>query len=641
RNEVKKGETLYYLSKKYKISESEILFYNPGARDLKTGSVIYIPRPAGYKEEDQSTDEIDFKDTEVVTDFSGASFAHTIVSGETLWGISRKYGVTEEELIALNPILESDFPAGVTIRVPLKKVTTERAMPVNEEAFINHTVQSGETLYGLSVRYKISIPDIKRFNPSLENRNLVSGETILIPRKPDEEIIAFMKEISDDSVRTEEPLFESDYYEIRLPDKIPDNCRKTDIAFSSGKVYNIALFLPLFIDANDNLNSEFILPEIYEDSLMQDLGFETDTLIESEQPRRKFHGFYGESENFLQFYEGVLLAVDSMQRAGMNIRLKVFDTQRSTSAVRRHIHSKGFLETDLIIGPVFPEIQADVSAFASKNRIPVISPLSSHSDHLNSNPYYYQVNPAKDFLILKTAELVAEEFFNSNFIVFNIGNRTDNSGEGVPALIRERLINSGYWGQPDGFSYNTYNFDSEGPFGFSRILSKDKENVIFIPSQDEGDISVALSNIDNLSKDYSITLIGFNWYQQYKSIELDRYHNLQLHYIAPYWVDFKNPETVRFYQKFKDNFYTEPGNFGMQGYDVTFYFLNALRLYGNDFNDCLPFLPAELIQGDYRFEKVSRFGGFMNQGASIIVYQKDYDVVRKRVIGHYNLVQNP
>jgi hypothetical protein len=40
-----------------------------------------------------------------------------------------------------------------------------------------------------------------------------------------------------------------------------------------------------------------------------------------------------------------------------------------------------------------------------------------------------------------------------------------------------------------------------------------------------------------------------------------------------------------------------------------------------------------LLQGNYYFDKVSAFGGYMNKGVSVISYERDYDVVRKRVVG--------
>jgi len=375
------------------------------------------------------------------------------------------------------------------------------------------------------------------------------------------------------------------------------------------------------------------------DTLMAgNLGIERDTIIEKELTKEMFHGFYRNSENFLQFYEGVLLAVDSMQKEGMQIRLKVFDTQQNPDSIRKFIHSEDFLRTDLIIGPVYPAVQNEVAGIAAKNRIHMVSPLAAQSHGLNSNPYLYQINPSRDFLAIKTAELLAEEFFNSNFIVFNTGTN-DPLGQRVTEMAREKFLQTGYWGQNAGVNFSVYDFDKEGPFGFSRILSHEKENVVFIPSLNEGELSVALSNINNLSDDFSITLIGFNRYNQFNSIDINFFHNLKLHFIDPYWIDYESAATIRFIQQFKDHFNTEPNNFGIQGYDVAFYFLNALKNHGKDFEQCLPYMKTNLIQGNYQFEKVSPFGGYMNQGVSVISYNRNYEVVRKRVIGHYRFAQ--
>ncbi len=335
-----------------------------------------------------------------------------------------------------------------------------------------------------------------------------------------------------------------------------------------------------------------------------------------------------------------LLAIDSMQRTGMNIQLKVFDTQQNADSVRKAIYSDDFLENDLIIGPVYPNVQADVAALAAKNRIPVVSPLSAQSNVVKQNPYYYQVNPDRDYLAVKTAELISEEYFNSNFIIFRTSNYTGTENGKLVNLIQEKFYNSGYMGSASGVNFRIYDFEHDGPFGLRRILSREKENVIFIPSSAEGELSIGISNINNLADEYSITLIGTSRFPGYESIQLDYFHNLKLEYISPYWADYKKPSTINFIEKFKSNFYTEPGDFGMQGYDVALYFLNALKYYGKDFRDCLPYLQVDLIQGNYHFEKVSQFGGYMNQGVSVIEYKRNFDVVRKRVEGQLNLATN-
>ncbi|MBW6537353.1 MAG: LysM peptidoglycan-binding domain-containing protein, partial [Mariniphaga sp.] len=435
-HEVKQGETLYSLSRKYKISESEILFFNPGARNLKAGSVIYLPKtkegPVFRTPSDKISNIIDETLTAPLVE-AGNYFEHTIVSGETLWSLTQKYNVSEDDLKRINPVLESGFPAGVTIKIPVKESELSSAEPVNEDAFLRHLVQPGETLFQLSSQYNLTIPEIRKFNPQLANRNLVQGETLLIPRKPDEEIVQFMDNISVDSVKTETPSFESEFYDIELPALIPENCRPGQNHLTTATTYDVALFLPLFIHANDNLNREPKKNKLESDSLFYSGNIlPEDTIIELDEPIEKFHGFYRESENYLQFYEGVLLAVDSLKKAGMKIRLNVFDTQQNPDSIRKYIYAESFLETDLIIGPVFPQVQNEVSAIASKNRIPMISPLSSQSRELTSNPYYYQVNPSREFLAAKTAELITEEYFNSNFVVV----KTTNSG----GIYEEKVV---------------------------------------------------------------------------------------------------------------------------------------------------------------------------------------------------------
>ncbi len=635
--EVQPGETLKSVAKRFRLSESEILFFNPGARELIPGSVIHLPRPV----DEQLREELAGRKEQAADIYSeGVSFfEHTIVSGETMWSLTRKYNVSEFELKKINPLLDEGFPAGVTIKIPVKDSELTSPEPVNENAFTRHIVIAGETLFGISSRYNLTIPEIRRFNPQLETRNLVQGETLLIPKETEEGIAEHESETSD-SIKIELPKFESRYYEVELPVIIPKNCQPDEFGLKVASTYEVTLFLPLFVQANDGLNKDLIREVIPVDTLAFDGEvMEEDTLIETDEPEELFYSFYRESENYLKFYEGVLLAVDSLQRAGMQIVLHVIDTQQNADSIRKYIYSTNFLETDLIIGPVFPQVQDEVAAIAAKNRIPIVSPLSAQSRVLGSNPYYYQVNPSRDFLIAKTAELVAEEYFTSNFIAIKTSHSGKSAEEKVIDLLREKLSPSGYWNNPVGLLYNEVNFSRDGVSALKRVLSKEKENVIFVSSMNEGDLSIVLSNVNNFAGQYPVTLIGFNRYEQFQSIQEEFYHNLRLHYIAPYWVDYSHPETVRFLKEFRKHFHTEPGNYGMQGYDVAFYFLNALRNYGKQFEECLPYQQVHLSQGSYSFEKQSSFGGYMNQGVSVISYEPNFEVVRKRVIGPFRFAQ--
>ena len=147
-------------------------------------------------------------------------------------------------------------------------------------------------------------------------------------------------------------------------------------------------------------------------------------------------------------------------------------------------------------------------------------------------------------------------------------------------------------------------------------------------------MSVAISNLNNTTDSISITLIGTSNYQQrYPSIELSHFHNLKLKYINPYWVNYEDSATIHFYQKFISVFGTEPDGFGVQGFDVAYYFLNAIYYFGKDFENCLPYFTINLLQGKYYFERVSQWGGLMNKGISVITYTQDLDVKQEKIMG--------
>lgn len=618
------GETLYSLSKIYQISEAEILHLNPDAVHLKAGQVLRIP---------QKGDKLTAVAAPRTLTSNSKYFEHVIESGETLWGATRRYNVSEEELKALNPILNSGYPAGAVIKIPVHENQINVTAESGDASFEKHEVQKGETLYGISNEYDISVLDLKKINPVLDHRNLVAGETILIPPAQEENRVEPTMDNPETEIQAPESTQET-AYQIEIPVEIPERCQPDRSGIYKRQTYRIALFLPLYLEANDTLNRE----DLQEDTLLTDdanagiFSQLQDTTIEVER-KELFKKFYGNTENFIQFYEGVLLAVEDMQKKGAHVELQVFDTQHKAESVRRVILNPDFLETDLIIGPIYSDVQSEVSQIAAKNRIPIISPLASQSDLITGNPYYFQVNPTREYLAAKTADMVAEEYYNSNFIILKTQDYVNTPEGRIVTLLQEKFVNAGLMSSRNGVNFKIYDFKAEGPFGLRRIMSKNKENVVYIPTSDEGSLSIAISNLNNLASEYSITLIGTSRFPGYQSIQLDHYYNLKLKYIAPYWTDYSNPATVRFIRRFKDNFGTEPDNFGMQGYDVTSYFMEALLAYGKDFASCLPYFHVPLIQGTYHFEKYSQFGGYINQGVSVIEYTRDYDVKRNRTKG--------
>lgn len=629
---VKPGETLYGISRKYKVSISEIIKLNPDAGNrLAVGMTLKIP----VKQENSSvsTDANSAADKTLTVE-PGSFFVHLVQSGETIWSLERKYSTTKEELEAYNPVLKEGLKTGLRIRIPYKNVPNFEVVPENKGAFDQYTVERGETVYGLAKRFNLSIAELKQVNPVLEYRGLKEGETILIPKEegaqdktesvPTESSQSFTYVTPSYDDKEEEENYK--YSVAFSPENAPAVCQPNPAA--RFEKYDVALLLPLYLDANDTVNHIRVLPDPkapdYKDQLV---------LMADSFKIREDRIVYARSESFLEFYEGVLLAVDSMKQAGMNITLHVFDTNQSASKINSILYQPAFKDIDLIIGPVFPELQGPVADYAKMRGIPMVSPLSSSGNLEDNNPYYFKINPTKEFLIQKTANYIADEYFDKNMVVLSMGNYQNLPEAKLVDMAREKFFFSPYRDQSKQVLFHEYNLEREGSLGLSRILQKDQENVFIIPSATEAQVSVAVTNLNAAAENYPVTLIGLSNFQRYKSIQTEYFHHVRMNLLSPYYVDYKSPAVNRFLGKFRSNYSAEPSQFSYQGYDVAFYFMSALYDYGKDFIGCLPYHHVNLTQGEFQFEKVNRNGGYMNAGLFIMKYEPDYSIKMKGVIG--------
>ena len=606
------SETAYSVSRKFGVNVEEIYSYNPEVQKLKKGLVIRIP-VWEFKEISNIADKI----TETENSDEHKIF-HTVVSGETLFGICRKYNVSESDVLALNPDAKN-LKAGAKIQIPTKsgKVQTETVAEPKKEISggIIHNVEPGETIYGITKKYGITESELKAANPGL--LALQSGMKLNIPQKTNGQNIVSQTVGNGDEINNADR-------EVKAR---TGNCDKLSVSEAINRSYSVTLFLPLFLDANADLRNGFTTEPVAEDSL-ELTNSAADSIIESSEPAVPVNRFYGNSENFLQFYEGVIIAVDSMQKAGMNVKVSVFDTKDSPDNVRKLINSGALKNADLIIGPVYENVQKEVASFAETNQIPMVSPFTPRSSIISNNPYFFQINPTREYIASATVEMIRKEFAGKNFVVIKTG-----AYEGTPEGQLVTRIQQALAQQSPKSRFQVYDFKRERARGLRNVLIADTENVVFIPTADEGELSVAISNLNNLADEIPITLVAqANFQQRYQSIDVAHFHNLKMHYINPYWVDYEKNETISYIRKFRSNFGTEPNSYGIQGFDVAYYFLNALFWYGNNFTPCVGDLDLKLVQGNYRFEKVSSSGGFMNQGVSVLQYNRNFEVRQKEIL---------
>lgn len=102
---------------------------------------------------------------------------HQVVAGETLYGISKRYGVTVDQLIDVNPNAGSGLEVGALVKVPFVPRNTSKPT----EGSI-HRVAEKETLYSISKLYGVTVDEVKQWN-NLKESGLKLGQELIIKKK--------------------------------------------------------------------------------------------------------------------------------------------------------------------------------------------------------------------------------------------------------------------------------------------------------------------------------------------------------------------------------------------------------------------------------------------------------------------------
>lgn len=178
KHKISQGDNLSVIAKKYGVKVKDIANANPNApKILKLNSILLIPNKNKTTAKAKSKN-VEVADANVST--ITASGTHEVASKETLWGISKKYNVSVDDLKKANPSLESEgLKIGQQINIPSNSVasnsTSQNETPVNSEVVstdveLIREVKAKETKYGISKEYGITVAELERQNPSIKGK---------------------------------------------------------------------------------------------------------------------------------------------------------------------------------------------------------------------------------------------------------------------------------------------------------------------------------------------------------------------------------------------------------------------------------------------------------------------------------------
>lgn len=156
---IQAGDTFYQLSQRFNVPVDAIIAANPGVdpRRLQIGQAVCIPTAPPP-----------------VPECPG--FIYTVKAGDTLFSLSKQFGVTVKAIQDVNPGIDPRHLAiGQKICIPKKHCP--------EGTFV-YVVKSGDTLSAIARRYKTTVQEIVKANPGIDPNKLAIGQEICVPKVP-------------------------------------------------------------------------------------------------------------------------------------------------------------------------------------------------------------------------------------------------------------------------------------------------------------------------------------------------------------------------------------------------------------------------------------------------------------------------
>ncbi|OFY60106.1 MAG: hypothetical protein A2Y87_01685 [Bacteroidetes bacterium RBG_13_46_8] len=260
----------------------------------------------------------------------------------------------------------------------------------------------------------------------------------------------------------------------------------------------------------------------------------------------------------------------------------------------------------------------------------MISPFVSSDKLVGENPFLIQMQPSSSLLTQNFANYLSSYLDRTVIFIYNGDSADIQRGQDFRNAILDRISEKTFI---DDTVFREVIFKDSLPSDFNLILTADTENIIIIPSVREAEVSNILTSIYFIMEDENIRVLGmYNW-PRFRSIDLEFYHKLQLHYFTSFFVDYNNGQVKEFINKFDQVYSTEPYlissqgyNLAMLAYDIILYFCPVIKSFGENviFNlyrpDCHP------MMGDYRFRQLHPFSGHVNQFTRLITYKTDLTI---------------
>ena len=622
------NETIISIAAKYKVTTASILQLNPDAKNgIQLNKILLIPVQIDKIEPTKKT--------------NNKPKIHLVTAKETKYSISKLYNISIEDLEKANPILLTvGLQPGQNLIITAtksveKEVSKNLKLPTNQASVVYHIIEPKETKFSISKKYGISIEELEKLNPDIAT-NFPIGLKLTIPSDSKNKVTEIIKkevdlikkpiEVLEKPIKITQKQADLIDYKVKAGETIYSLTHQFNLTeviltnlnpdLKNGVVEGMILKVPL----NQTITKE--IATVYKDlsksiykkdkkELVLFMPFnaakiQNDTL-NSVAERLKKDKFLNMT---LDFYSGVMMAIDSAKVLNLNLNIKIYDSEETKNNTKATsiAASSGFQNTNAVIGPFYQVNVEKVAEILEEKNIPVISPLSK--DVGKSYKNLYQSMP--------TIEATKNAIFN--FM------RSKNAN--IIAVIDPKKASIKQYIDDNQKDINQVNVNDKGTIvgdSIKKYFVKDKMNYVVMESERTGIITTTTAAMLKAMKDFQLQLVILEPNETLDFDEIDLTRLTKLKMIYPSATNENDTDVAKQFEKsYKKKNKIFPNQYAIRGFDLTFD--TMLRLsQEKSFEETILNSATEQVEGKFNYVQKAA-GGYANNGVSILYYDTDLTI---------------
>lgn len=594
------------------------------------------------------------------------NITHTVVKGETVYQIAKKYSVTPESIFLLNPdaklgivenivlviskaknievlatkhlvkeketlfsiskMFQIDIEALIAANPETKtselKIGQILIIPIDQSGIVFHEILPKETKYSIAKMYDTTIENLEKLNPEIVI-DFPVGKKIKVKESKKQTIQSPKLQLTENSslaikthtIEAKETLYSiSNLYKISIESLVFINPELKN-GLQIGQIIKIPNTSNTLITKKDFKNLGLSLQKKYAKKLAILLPFNLNKLekdtINSTQSRLKKDKFLNLT---LDFYSGALMAIDSVKKLGLPISIDILDSNetKSTSNISNTSFTNNLQEMNAVIGPFYQNNVEKLAEILAPNAIPVISPLSKDFEKSYTN--LYQFTPTQ----LQTKQAMMQYLQTKQANILAI---IDPKKAGTKQFLTEKYS-----------EVAIIDFNEKGVLNVEQLKLKlvtGKTNYVILDTEKTNLIlsstSVLVSQLANF--DIQLVVLDENEAFDYEEIPMNRLTKLRLIYPSITRVN-TTKEAVNFENAFRKKNKMLPNQYAIRGFDITFD--TILRMFQEKpFEEITQKTVSEQVESKFDYE-VNELGGFYNKGIYILQYNSDLTITEAK-----------